>query len=146
MEETCIYAIGVPALFAQSILLYLKALMLRRRFSFALLVTGKFSISHPALTNVCHICSDTNTSALEAVEYVFTHPKWRPWGHRLPMTCPVCGTPNCWTEAGKHFSTYIFTCRHLGCEAHCEFSRPQGFNLCEEESNGGRWLEKKLML
>ncbi|KIM77371.1 hypothetical protein PILCRDRAFT_12012 [Piloderma croceum F 1598] len=39
-------------------------------------------------TNVVHMRLDTQTPMVDSTIYIFTNPRWRPWGNRLPPACP----------------------------------------------------------
>ena len=83
----------------------------------------------------------------EAKEYVFSHEKWRPWGHRLPPSCPECYSPESWKDPVKSKSTYIFNCRSDKCKGVCLFDKPEGFEPFVGDSvSGGRWLVRKYIL
>lgn len=94
-------------------------------------------------TNIVHIRHDANTSTFVSLIYIFTHPKWRPWGNRLPTACPKCSSPHSWSDVIKQGSTYSFTCRNGACPGLCSFTRPEGYETFTIEVNGGRWIKKE---
>jgi hypothetical protein len=78
---------------------------------------------------------------------VFSHEKWRPWGHRLPSSCPKCSAPECWKDPVKSKSSYIFNCRSVDCDGACLFDKQEGFQPLPGDSvAGGRWLVRKYTL
>ena len=97
-------------------------------------------------TNLVSIHRDAQTSALEAVELIFTHTTWHPWGSRLPASCPKCSSPQCWSKPDKSGSTYIYSCRRSGCSGTCSFQKPVGFELHSSSVNGGCWMERAIKL
>lgn len=84
----------------------------------------------------------TGESSITSTLYVFTHPRWRPWGQRLPPACPKCCSPHSWSDEIKKNSTYSFVCRYEGCTGSCSFQKPDGFDLYTPDINGGRWMKK----
>ena len=102
------------------------------------------SQSHVARhTNVVHMRLNTQTPTVDSTLYVFTHPKWRPWGNRLPPACPDCASPHSWSDMIKQGSTYSYSCRRDNCSGWCSFAKPEGLEPCTPESNGGRWMKRK---
>jgi hypothetical protein len=93
-------------------------------------------------TSVVHMQLEAETSTVGSTLYVFAHPKWRPWGNRLPIACPICASPHSWSDVIKKGSTYSYVCRREGCSGWCSFPKPEGFEICTPEANGGRWLKK----
>ena len=93
-------------------------------------------------TNIVLMHQNASTTSITATLYVFTHPRWRPWGQRLPPACPKCSSPHSWSDKIKSRSTYSFVCRYKGCPGECSFTKPDGFELYTPDINGGRWMKK----
>ena len=97
-------------------------------------------------TNLVSIHCDAQTSALGAVELIFTHTTWHLWGSRLPASCPKCSSPQCWSKPAKSGSTYIYSCRRSGCSGTCSFQKPAGFELHSSSVNSVCWMERAIKL
>jgi hypothetical protein len=93
-------------------------------------------------TNVIHMRLNTKTPRVDSTLYIFTHPRWRPWGNRLPPACPNCASPHSWSDGTNQGSTYSYFCRRDKCSGWCSFAKPEGFEMCTAESNGGRWMKQ----
>jgi hypothetical protein len=93
-------------------------------------------------TNIVHMAFNSDTLALSSTLYVFTHPKWRPWGNRLPTACLKCASPHSWSDVVKVGSMYSYSCRRDGCDGWCSFNKPEGFELFTQVTNGGCWMKK----
>jgi hypothetical protein len=94
-------------------------------------------------TNVIHMYLNTQTATVDSTVYIFTNPRWRPWGNRLSPACPDCASPHSWSNVIKQGTTYSYSCRRDNCPGWCSFSKPEGFELCTTESNGGRWMKRE---
>jgi hypothetical protein len=97
-------------------------------------------------TNVVLMHLNTATSSIASTLYVFTHPKWRPWGQRLPPACSVCASPHSWSDEIRKGSTYSFICRYPKCTGTCSFDRLSGFKLFMPDMSAGRWMKKEYVL
>jgi hypothetical protein len=106
-----------------------------------LTATAQSSVSRH--TNIVLMHRNPSTLSIASTLYVFTHPKWCPWGQRLPPACPTCGSPHSWSGKVKKGSTYSFVCRYISCTGgSCSFDKPEGFELFTDDMNGGRWMKK----
>lgn len=95
-------------------------------------------------TNIVHVYPEENVSTLSANKYIFSHPKLRPWGERLPIACNSCGLPHSWSDPIRHSSTIIFNCIRHGCPGVCRFPKPEDITFVGHDVNGGRWMVKSL--
>lgn len=93
-------------------------------------------------TNILLMHRVSGSSSIASTLYVFTHPRWRPWGHRLSPACPVCASPHSWSNEVRTGSTYSFACRYPFCRGSCSFDKPDGFELYTDDVKGGRWMKK----
>jgi hypothetical protein len=91
-------------------------------------------------TNVVYIRHSDDGSKLCIERYTFTHPKWCPWGHQLPLACPGCSSPCPWTDPQTTGSTIPFTCRFDSCTTKCHFQRPDNLRFVGGDMSGGRWM------
>jgi len=96
-------------------------------------------------TDLVYMQLKKETSLVHSTLYMFTHPKWRPWGNHLPISCPSCASPHSWSDLTKTQSTYNYSCKRTGCSGWCSFSKPDDFSPCksEPEVNGGCWIKKE---
>lgn len=114
--------------------------------SFKALLTASSQSNLARHTNIIHVNFEDGCLS-QAKEYVFSHEKWRPWGHRLPPSCPKCSSPESWKDPVKSKSTYIFNCRSDTCDGVCSFEKQEGFEPLPGDSvAGGRWLVRKYVL
>lgn len=114
--------------------------------SFKALLTASSQSNLPRHTNIVYVNFEDGHLS-EAKEYVFSHEQWRPWGHRLPPSCPICSSPECWKDPVKSKSTYIFNCRSDKCAGVCLFDKQEGFEPLPGDSvAGGRWLVREYIL
>jgi len=97
-------------------------------------------------TNVVHITQVQDNNMLKPIarKFVFTHPQFRPWGLRLPISCEKCGAPNLGGTWWTQNSTYVFYCRGKQCSGEFRAERPAGFD--RNETKGGHWMEKQITI
>ena len=93
-------------------------------------------------TNIVLMRRNAGPPSITSMLYVFTHPKWRPWGQCLPLACPKCSSPHSWSDEVKSGSTYTFTCRYKDCIGLYSVEKPVGFELYKPDGNGGRWMKR----
>jgi len=93
-------------------------------------------------TNVVHVYSNDDCSALRVFQYVFIHPKFRPWGQRLPPSCSICKSPRSWSLRSSKNETVVFKCKKKNCKGFCQFVRPDGYEMGKANVNGGHWMHK----
>jgi len=109
--------------------------------SFKSLLTSSAQSNFTRHTNIVSIYHDQSSSTLVADSYIFTHPKLRPWGQRLPISCPLCSSLHSWSDPTRNQSTIIFACTATGCPGLCSFPKPEGIEIVGKEMiNGGRWM------
>ncbi|KZP23225.1 hypothetical protein FIBSPDRAFT_889841 [Athelia psychrophila] len=103
-------------------------------------------------TNLLYVrIPDSNTEPLLCSEYVWTHPKLRPFGRRLPANCPQCGCINSYGSpirlTPKAGSRYIFVCQgHTiegnRCNHELSVQPMDGFKPFGNQQDGARWMVK----
>lgn len=93
-------------------------------------------------TNLVYVRRKTH-GKLDACEFVFTHPIFRPWGCRIPSSCPSCKSPCSWSKPIKQGQCIIFVCTREDCRGTCRFKKPDDAEMVGSNVNGGRWMIKK---
>lgn len=92
---------------------------------------------------------DSNIKPVLSFEYVWTHPKLRPFGRRLPANCSHCGCINSYGSPIKltprSGSTYIFACQgHTiegnRCGHELSVQPMDGFKTFGNPQDGARWM------
>ena len=72
-------------------------------------------------TDVVHIAvmpgSIEHPSAIKVSCYKWAHRDFKPWGHRLPIQCPQCGTIQKWRRLTLQDLSYRFECGYERCGA-----------------------------
>ena len=81
---------------------------------------------------------------LTIIEFIFSHPIFRPWGFRIPPACPRCKSARPWSKPITQSSSIIFVCTREGCKASCRFKKPDDVEVLNANVNGGRWMARKL--
>lgn len=69
-------------------------------------------------TGVMHLAWKELTDGagwLEGRKYVWTHHESQPWGQKLPIQCPECGTMQKWNSIYQEDSSYKFECTYSKC-------------------------------
>ena len=64
-------------------------------------------------TNILLMHCVPGSLSIASTLYVFTNPRWHPWGHCLSPTCPVCASLHTWSNEFKKGPTYSFACTPL---------------------------------
>ena len=110
--------------------------------SFQSLLTTSAQSNFSRHTNIVHLYYSQNGSEVLTDNYIFSHPKLRPWGQWLPISCPSCSSLHSWSDPTRHQSTIIFACTRSGCLGLCTFRKLEGVEPVGKEVNGGRWMVK----
>lgn len=89
--------------------------------------------------------------AIQATEYIFVHERLRPWGHSLPIACPICKCPRAWGRPIKENSTIVFWCKTLNangvkCPGKARYRKPDGLVPFSRDVGGGRWMMQDLQV
>src|SRR5882724_5758529 len=88
-------------------------------------------------TDIVHICP-LPEGEHRGTRYVWVHAKIRPWGHQLPVQCPMCWCIRPWVSKSQALAEF-FACEH--CNHWLTFSPPPDkHNWVEGAVFGGRWL------
>ncbi|KZP26988.1 hypothetical protein FIBSPDRAFT_948951 [Athelia psychrophila] len=103
-------------------------------------------------TNLLYVkIPDSNTEPVVCSEYVWTHPRFRPFGRRLPANCSQCGCINSYGSpirlTPKSGSRYIFVCQGLTiegnrCDHELSVQPMDGFKAFGNPQDGARWMVK----
>lgn len=101
-------------------------------------------------TNLLYVqIPDSNTKPVHSFEYVWTHPKLRPFGRRLPANCSQCGCINSYGSPIKltprSGSRYIFICQGITiegnrCDHELSVQPMDGFKAFGNPQDGARWM------
>lgn len=93
------------------------------------------------------------TEPVVCYDYVWTHPEFRPFGHRLPVNCPGCGCIDTFGPPRKQTpasgTKYTFQCRGHKIDASlCQHQivvvPMDGFEAFGHAQNGARWMQRVL--
>jgi hypothetical protein len=110
--------------------------------SFRSLLTASSQSNLSRHVDIVHLYYGQKDSKVFTDSYVFSHPKLRPWGQWLPISCPSCSSLHSWSDPTRNQSTIIFACKRPNCSALCTFRKPEGVELVGKEVNEGRWMVK----
>ena len=113
---------------------------------FKALLTATSQSNFARHTNLMYFQRQAGSLKLEVSEFNFSHPTFRPWGFRIPASCPECKSPRSWGKPIKQGSSIIFVCHRTGCKGICRFGKPEGIQLLDTNVNGGRWMVKKYLV
>jgi hypothetical protein len=81
---------------------------------------------------------------LRISEYIWSHDKLRPYGHRLPSVCPECLAPRAYGKPIMGQGDIMFACGNANCNGKLRFQPQANVVACGgPESGGGRWLVKE---
>ena len=124
--------------FAQRVLV--EGFSLEKSFSTMLAATSQSNLARH--TNVVHIHATPGNSDLDGQDFIFSHPKLRPWGNRLPPSCPRCKSPRSWSSPVCQDKAIVFLCNRDKCKEKCRFVKPEGYELSKVKVSGGRWMSR----
>lgn len=114
------------------------------------MLTATSTSSFVRHTNLLYVqIPDSNIKPVLSFEYVWTHPKLRPFGRRLPANCAQCGCINSFGSpvrlTPKTGSKYIFICQGHNIEGKsCLYELAvepmEGFKAFGKAQDGARWM------
>ncbi|KAG2138968.1 hypothetical protein DEU56DRAFT_755686 [Suillus clintonianus] len=92
-------------------------------------------------TNIIIMMAMDDTIQLSVPTFVRAHPQTKPWGIKVPVQCPLCGSTNSWSEkvgvmapAQATVINYVYTCTF-------NIAKPPGFLVGVAKSKTSGWFQ-----
>ena len=103
-------------------------------------------------TGIVHfsLADPKDTNMLNVVKYVWAHRDYQPWGVKLPMQCPQCGTVQKWASVQIQGNGYRYECVYEECGYDntrrawpytITVERPKDATLIKSHCSPGGWMK-----
>jgi hypothetical protein len=82
--------------------------------------------------------------SIHAIQYLFAHNEFCPWGTQPALVCPQCSSKNSWSKPTREGSTITLSCKASWkgkeCTKKCSFEKPDEMRSLGVDIGGGRWM------